>query len=108
MRSWTRCNAWLHGLNPPLGHPAVDVVLVEADVLADLVEGDAAFADQAADEALGRAEAFGELQDAANLSSGSRSEGGGLSAQRMLLDAAGLDEARPVLFRIASAWSEST
>ena len=43
--------------------PRINVHGIESNVLADLVERDAAFADEATDEALGRAEAFGELGD---------------------------------------------
>lgn len=51
-------------LDASFGEPLVDVVLVEADELADLVERNAPFADETANEAFGGTETFGELVDA--------------------------------------------
>lgn len=83
-RHWPDATSSL-GLDPTERNPVINIVLIKANVLADLVEGDASLADKSSYEAFGRSEALGELRDAEHRTFDAASLNSGLSDHRVLL-----------------------
>jgi len=86
-RAWNEPDHLPLRLHSSSRDPVVDVVLVEANVFANLVEGDASLADEAANEAFGRTEALCELRDAKHRTFDASSLYGGVANHRVLLRA---------------------
>jgi len=84
----------------PNCNPVVDVVLVEANVFADFVKGDASFAHKAANESFGRAETLGELRDAEHRTFDVSPLDGGFADHRVLLGAVDTADVESMPLRI--------
>jgi hypothetical protein len=83
--------------------PVIDIVLIETDILADLVEGDTSLANEPANEAFGRAQALGELTDAEHRTLDSAPPDSGLSDHGVLLRVVVAVDVESMSLRIRSA-----